>query len=73
VDGMATNDERCKEGRQESAKKPKLSEEHMASYGKEVTAPCSSSSSSSSPMRGAENLLLTYRQTRGACRGECRT
>ena len=45
---MATNDERCKEGRQESAKKPKLSEEHMASYGKEVTAPCSSPSSSSS-------------------------
>jgi hypothetical protein len=56
---MATNDERCKEGRQESAKKPKLSEEHMASYGKEVTTPCSSPSPSSSPLCVWRILPLT--------------
>ena len=32
-------DERCKEGRGDAAKKPKLSEEHKAVYGNEVPAP----------------------------------
>jgi len=61
---MASKDDRCKEGRGEAAKKPKLSVEHQAIYGNEVPVPAA---------RGAPRALLFSRQGKTACSAEAAT